>query len=232
MKIYMLTNGNEHGLRILENSNNEIKNIIIEKKKLRSFLLKDENFYVNFIKILKRQIFYEIWQHKQIKKYKRYGNIIYCKDISSEKTIKKIKKYNIDYLVLGGIGIIKQDLISVIKKGVLNSHPGILPYARGVDVVENSILRNYPVGSTVHFVDSGIDTGDIILKEEIDISKYVDINTIKKVNDELAAKLMSLVLLKIKNDVEIRKFKNTKKYKYCNKITEKEKMDVEQKLRN
>lgn len=52
-------------------------------------------------------------------------------------------------------------------KGVLNVHPGLLPDARGVDVIEWPLLRSIPTGVTVHFVDPGIDTSAIQIRSHV-----------------------------------------------------------------
>src|SRR5439155_3823330 len=46
--------------------------------------------------------------------------------------------------------------------GVINSHPGLLPWVRGTGVVADAIRRGIPVGCTCHYVDRGVDTGRII----------------------------------------------------------------------
>ena len=54
--------------------------------------------------------------------------------------------------------ILTAERIQCAKRGVLNAHPGLLPLSRGVVVIPASILS----GVTLHFIDEGIDTGDVI----------------------------------------------------------------------
>ncbi len=91
--------------------------------------------------------------------------IYYFNNFNDISTIEKLTQLQPDLIVLGGSPIIKKEVISVPKIAVLNSHPGVLPEAKGMDVVTHSILHNIPLGSTVFKIDSGIDSGPILLTE-------------------------------------------------------------------
>jgi hypothetical protein len=58
--------------------------------------------------------------------------------------------------------IIRKSLIESFRLGILNDHLAVLPYVRGRSSIEFSLLFGFPVGATVHFVDEGVDTGDIL----------------------------------------------------------------------
>ena len=70
-------------------------------------------------------------------------------------------------------GVIYRDAtIDCFRLGILNPHIGLLPAYRGRNVMEWSLLEGQPVGVTVFFIDSGIDTGRrIVLREEVDVSR-------------------------------------------------------------
>lgn len=74
-----------------------------------------------------------------------------------------------DLLVLGGTGIIGQAVLAIPRLGTLNSHPGLLPELRGSASVAWAIYKDLPVGSTCHFIDSGIDTGPILIRRALPI---------------------------------------------------------------
>jgi methionyl-tRNA formyltransferase len=63
--------------------------------------------------------------------------------------------------------ILKEPIIKLPKVGVLNFHPSFLPYNRGKNYNFWTIVEDCPFGVTIHFVDIGIDTGDIIFQEQI-----------------------------------------------------------------
>ena len=60
----------------------------------------------------------------------------------------------------------RDEVLRVPRLGVLNSHLALLPEIRGMSSPEWSLLRGIPLGITIHFMDSGIDTGPILLRRE------------------------------------------------------------------
>lgn len=66
---------------------------------------------------------------------------------------------------------IKEPLLSLADKGFINCHAGNLPYYRGRSVINWAIINNESfIGLTIHYMDSGYDTGDIILQEKVSIN--------------------------------------------------------------
>jgi methionyl-tRNA formyltransferase len=64
--------------------------------------------------------------------------------------------------------IIKEPLLSLPNLGFINTHPSLLPYNRGKHYNFWALVEEAPFGVTLHFIDSGIDTGDIIFQMPID----------------------------------------------------------------
>jgi methionyl-tRNA formyltransferase len=64
--------------------------------------------------------------------------------------------------------IIKSTLIDEPRLGFLNTHPSLLPFNRGKHYNFWAIVEQVPFGVTLHFVDSGIDTGNIVAQSKID----------------------------------------------------------------
>lgn len=58
--------------------------------------------------------------------------------------------------------IIKNNIIKAFELGILNDHLGCLPFVRGRSSLEYNILYGFPSGSTIHFIDEGVDTGQIL----------------------------------------------------------------------
>jgi hypothetical protein len=82
-------------------------------------------------------------------------------------------------ILLGQSGVVRQGVLAVPRLGTLNAHPGILPAMRGVDVVKWSLYLGRPVASTLHWVDEGIDTGDIIQTETVPIRENDSIRAVE-----------------------------------------------------
>ncbi|MBT3392969.1 MAG: methionyl-tRNA formyltransferase, partial [Elusimicrobiaceae bacterium] len=67
--------------------------------------------------------------------------------------------------------LIKKETISQFKHGIINIHFSMLPKYRGASPVQYALLNgDTKTGVTAFFIDEGMDTGDIFLQKEIDIS--------------------------------------------------------------
>lgn len=107
--------------------------------------------------------------------------ILLRRPLHDPKSVGTLRKLNLD-VGLHKAGVIYRDVtIDAFRLGILNHHIGILPAYRGRSVLEWSILQGDPVGVTVFFIDTGIDTGSrILLSEEVDISDYRSITEAKQ----------------------------------------------------
>ena len=92
------------------------------------------------------------------------------------KSIRKegvdlIKNLNPDIMVTGAFGqILSQQLIDIPKYGIINIHGSLLPKYRGASPVQTAILNGDKItGVTIMKTEAGIDTGDMLLKQEIEI---------------------------------------------------------------
>lgn len=65
--------------------------------------------------------------------------------------------------------MISPEILDIPKFGFINLHPAYLPYNRGWHTPSWAILENTPIGGTLHFMNEGIDSGDIILQKSIEI---------------------------------------------------------------
>ena len=63
--------------------------------------------------------------------------------------------------------IIKEPLLSLPKQGFINTHPSLLPYNRGKHYNFWTLVEQTPFGVSLHFIDEGIDTGDIIFQKTL-----------------------------------------------------------------
>lgn len=65
--------------------------------------------------------------------------------------------------------IVPDELLAVPRLGALNLHPAYLPYNRGWHTASWAILDGTPIGATLHFMDAGLDTGDIVHRKELPV---------------------------------------------------------------
>jgi phosphoribosylglycinamide formyltransferase-1 len=94
-----------------------------------------------------------------------------------------VKIHNINLVVLAGFMrlLSKQFINSLPKHSIINVHPSILPEFKGLNAIQQAIDSGAKyTGVTIHYVDEGIDTGDIIQQETIKIDKNDTIISLKK----------------------------------------------------
>jgi len=104
----------------------------------------------------------------------------YVSKHNSEQTKDIIQKHNLDLGIILDARILKNICIKSFNIGVLNMHPGILPVNRGLDNIKWAIEDNISQGVTAHLIDSKIDKGFMVEREEIKIYKddtLIDINS-------------------------------------------------------
>ena len=65
--------------------------------------------------------------------------------------------------------ILKKDVLNLFPHGCINVHPAYLPWNRGSYPNVWSIVEGTPAGATVHYIDEGIDTGDVIARKQVTI---------------------------------------------------------------
>lgn len=90
---------------------------------------------------------------------------------NSELVMPLIENKELDLIVFGGTRIIRGEILEHPKHGVINSHPGLLPDCRGSASPAWSVYHDIPIGSSTHFCDNGIDTGELLLRREVPVKR-------------------------------------------------------------
>lgn len=124
------------------------------------------------------------------------------KNINCDAFINKVQDYQCDLLVSMSFDqIFKKKIMNICPNRLINCHAGKLPFYRGRNVL-NWVLINgeQEFGITVHYVDEGIDTGDIILQKTYEINNLDDYNSILNVAHKECATLLIDAINKIKNN--------------------------------
>ena len=101
---------------------------------------------------------------------------------SESLTLKQLKINNISLICLAGfMKILSPSFIKKFKGIILNIHPSLLPKYRGLNTHER-VLQNKEKysGCTVHYVNSRLDSGKIILQAKVKISKKDTSSSLKK----------------------------------------------------
>ena len=95
------------------------------------------------------------------------------KNQSENKILTTLKHYDIKMIFLAGfMKILSRRFIIKFKGKILNIHPSLLPKYKGLNTHQRALNDNQKhSGCTVHFVNSKLDSGKIILQKKVKISK-------------------------------------------------------------
>ena len=84
--------------------------------------------------------------------------------------LEQIRRLEADIAVSVLFGyVLNTDFIGLFPQGCVNLHPALLPYNRGAFPNVWSIVSKTPAGVTLHYIDPGIDTGDVIAQKEVPV---------------------------------------------------------------
>jgi methionyl-tRNA formyltransferase len=99
------------------------------------------------------------------------ANIFVATDLKDRDALQKIRELQPEMGMSVMFGyLLKKEFLDLLPRGCLNLHPGFLPYNRGAHPNVWSIVEKTPAGVTLHYVDEGIDTGDIVRQKAVPVS--------------------------------------------------------------
>jgi len=163
--------------------------VVIENPISRFVLLKKRAARIGLVKVLGQTLFMLYLPVLRRLSTKRIQSLLTLADLStkpptgasitrfesvnSQDCIEWLHKEQATVVVLNGTRIVSSALLASCNAVFLNTHCGITPTYRGMHGGYWALVRGdiKNVGVTVHLVDAGIDTGDIVSQETIDIDE-------------------------------------------------------------
>ena len=123
------------------------------------------------------------------------------KHIDEKKILFELKKNRIDLICLAGfMKILSKTFINNFNGKILNIHPSLLPKFKGLNTHKRAIRNKEKYsGCTVHFVNSKLDSGKIILQDKVRINKNETPKTLAKKILAKEHKLYPKAILKVFN---------------------------------
>ncbi len=121
------------------------------------------------------------------------------KDVNSSLVFDFLQSKNIDYIFVYGTGIIKNNIIDAYPKKIINMHLGLSPFYRGAGTNFWPVVNNELefCGLTIHFLDEGIDTGDLISRGRAKATKDDNIHSLGNKIIKVGIKLICESIQKI-----------------------------------
>lgn len=139
-------------------------------------LHEDESIVIDFICVrndYKDPVLMQLGQENNI-------DVLYTPNINAEEFLEKLSSYKSDLFVSMSFNqIFREKIRNIPPLSIINCHAGKLPYYRGRNILNWALINDEKeFGITVHYVDDGIDTGDIILQRTYPITDSDNYNTL------------------------------------------------------
>ena len=123
------------------------------------------------------------------------------KNLAEKKILEELNKNRMSLICLAGfMKILSKNFIKRFKGKILNIHPSLLPKFKGLNTHERAIINKEKYsGCTVHYVNSKLDSGKIIIQKRVKIKKNETPKTLAKKILLQEHKLYPAAILKIFN---------------------------------
>ena len=122
---------------------------------------------------------------------------------NNEEIIEEIKELNPDVICVVAYGkILPKEIISIPRLGCINVHASLLPQYRGAAPIQWAVLNgDKKTGVTTMYMDEGMDTGDMILRQEVDIGEDETTGELWERLASMGAKLLVETLKQIEKGI-------------------------------
>jgi phosphoribosylglycinamide formyltransferase-1 len=99
-----------------------------------------------------------------------------------KKLITILKDNSVELICLAGyMRIVEKSLLREFENRIMNIHPALLPSFPGLHAQKQALIHGVKIsGCTVHFVDSGVDSGPIILQKSVSVFEDDDEESLSK----------------------------------------------------
>ena len=113
--------------------------------------------------------------------------------VKAPEFVEELRKYNAELIAVTAFGqILPEEILNMPEYGCINVHGSLLPKYRGAAPMQRAIIDGETVtGITTMFMAKGMDTGDMLLKTEVEITPEDNFETL---HDKMAAAGASLLL--------------------------------------
>lgn len=127
-----------------------------------------------------------------------HGDLHEKRKTLSDSLLNSLRENKINYCFCFGEHILEGELLTEYRNRIINFHPAILPMYPGLNAIDQAVndKKAFLVGNTAHFINTGIDTGPIIMQSVKCIYDFLetrDYDTILDLQIEMLYKLIDLL---------------------------------------
>lgn len=119
---------------------------------------------------------------------------------NGENVFSTVDKITVDYILENGFNflisygyrfILRKEILDLFPNRAINMHISYLPYNRGADPNLWSFIEGTPKGVSIHYLDEGVDTGDIIVQKKVSFDS-LDSETLASSYQKLQVEIQNL----------------------------------------
>ena len=116
-----------------------------------------------------------------------------------KRILKVLQDYQIDFVALAGyMRVVGPTILDHFGGSIVNLHPAYLPAYPGLHSIERAFADHQPqTGVTIHYIDSGLDSGPIIAQEHVVIKPDDTIESLEERVHETEHRLYPAVLKEV-----------------------------------
>lgn len=113
--------------------------------------------------------------------------------------IEELKKMEPDFIIVVAFGqILTKEVLDIPKYGCINLHGSLLPMYRGAAPIQWAVINGEKVsGNTTMLMDVGLDTGDMLMKDEVEITEEMTAGELYDILKERGADLLKNTIEKM-----------------------------------
>lgn len=120
-----------------------------------------------------------------------YIPVLQPNNLKDPEFIQKLKSLNADVFIVVAFRMLPEEIWKLPSVGTINLHASLLPYYRGAAPINHAIINGETrTGVTTFFIDDKIDTGNILLREEVHIFPFENAGDLHDRMTKLGARLI------------------------------------------
>lgn len=140
--------------------------------------------------------------------------------VRNPEVIEEIRSLNADIIVVVAFGqLLPKSILEMTRFGCVNVHASLLPAYRGASPIQSAVIDGCKTtGITTMMMDEGLDTGDILMQEEVQLDKKETGGSLFNKLCDVGANLLVKTLFAIEDGTVIRKKQNDELSSYAHKF--------------
>ncbi len=121
----------------------------------------------------------------------------------SDILMKHLIAFEVDYCFSFGAHLLSGEILLNYKNRLINFHPSILPMFPGIKSIDQAVKAGnaFLIGNTAHFIDAGMDTGQILMQSVIPIQAFTDSNQNYDCVLDIQVEMLNQLIMVINNNM-------------------------------